>query len=227
MQVAQKYRTMTEIVTDEIRVKILNGDYIPGQHLVTAEIADEMGVSRMPVRDALRQLEATGLVETVPHRGTVVKDLSETEIVELYQMRAVLEGLAARLASERVDDEILFKMKEMISLHDLRAIQNEDYETFTKLNREFHSLVWAAAGSRKLENLLANLYDACAQYRNLSLLVPGRPDSIFKEHESIYEAIKSHNCAEAERLARSHYENTAKALVTAIENRKVRSAEPA
>ena len=142
-------------------------------------------------------------------------------------MRAVLEGLAARLASERVDDEILFKMKEMISLHDLRAIQNEDYETFTKLNREFHSLVWAAAGSRKLENLLANLYDACAQYRNLSLLVPGRPDSIFKEHESIYEAIKSHNCAEAERLARSHYENTAKALVTAIENRKVRSAEPA
>lgn len=227
MQVAQKYRTMMEIVADEIRVKILNGDYVPGQRLVTADIADEMGVSRMPVRDALRQLEATGLVETVPHRGTVVKDLSEIEIVELYQMRAVLEGLAARLASERADEALLGQMKTMLAMHDLRAIQNEDYDTFTRLNREFHSLVWAAAGSRKLENLLANLYDACAQYRNLSLLVPGRPDSIFNEHDAIYEAIKSHNCAEAERLARTHYENTAKALVEAIENRNTRSSQQA
>ena len=158
---------------------------------LTADIADEMGVSRMPVRDALRQLEATGLVETVPHRGTVVKDLSEIEIVELYQMRAVLEGLAARLASDRVDDALLEQMKNMLSMHDLRAIQNEDYDTFTRLNREFHSLVWAAAGSRKLENLLANLYDACAQYRNLSLLVPGRPDSIFKNMTQFMKPLKA------------------------------------
>ncbi len=221
-QVAQKYRTMTEIVADELRVKILNGDLIPGQRLVTTDIADEMGVSRMPVRDALRSLESTGLVETVPHRGTIVKDLSEFEIVELYQMRAVLEGLAARLASARVNEKQLEKIKKIVLSHDQKAMQNEDYDSFTKLNREFHALIWAAAGSPKLESLLSNLYDACSQYRNLSMLVPGRPNSIFIEHTSIYEAMKCHNCDEAERVARTHYENTSQALIAAIENRNVR-----
>jgi DNA-binding GntR family transcriptional regulator len=219
-QVAQKYRTMTEIVADELRVKILNGDLIPGQRLVTADIADEMGVSRMPVRDALRYLESTGLVETIPHRGTIVKDLSEDEIVELYQMRAVLEGLAARLASKRVNEAQLRQLDSNISKHDLKALQNEGYDEFTKLNRNFHGIIWVAAGSRRLENLLANLYDACSQYRNLSMLVPGRPDSIYKEHAAISEAIKCRNCDEAERLARTHYENTSLALIAAIENRK-------
>ncbi len=226
MQVAQKYRTMTEIVADEIRIRILNGDFVPGQRLVAAEIADEMGVSRMPVRDALRNLESTGLVETIPHRGTIVKDLSEFEIVELYQIRAVLEGLAARLASKRWNETLLEQINTIISQHDLKTIQNEDYDSFTKLNREFHALIWAAAGSRKLESLLANLYDACSQYRNLSLLVSGRPDSIFKEHAAIYEAIKRRDCDEAEHLARTHYENTSLALIAAIENRNTRSGEP-
>ena len=225
MQVAQKYRTMTEIVEDEIRVRILNGDFIPGQRLVASEIADEMGVSRMPVRDALRNLEATGLVETIPHRGTIVKDLSELEILELYQIRAVLEGLAARLASERMDEKMLEQINDKISHHDLKTIQNEDYDSFTKLNREFHALIWEAAGSRKLENLLANLYDACSQYRNLSMLVSGRPDSIFNEHFAIFNALKCHDCDEAERLARTHYENTSRALIAAIENRKSRPGE--
>jgi DNA-binding GntR family transcriptional regulator len=225
MQVAQKYRTMTEIVADEIRVRILNGDFVPGQRLVAAEIADEMGVSRMPVRDALRNLESTGLVETIPHHGTIVKDLSEFEIVELYQIRSVLEGLAARLASERSDESQIEQINSKLSLHDLKTIQNEDYDSFTKLNREFHALIWAAAGSSKLESLLANLYDACSQYRNLSLLVSGRPDSIFKEHLALFEAIKCHDCDKAERLARMHYENTSLALIAAIENRKSRSEE--
>ena len=225
MQVAQKYRTMTEIVADEIRVRILNGDFVPGQRLVAAEIADEMGVSRMPVRDALRNLESTGLVETIPHRGTIVKDLSEFEILELYQIRAVLEGLAARLASEHMDEKTLEQINEKISQHDLKTIQNEDYDSFTKLNREFHEIIWEAAGSRKLEILLANLYDACSQYRNLSMLVSGRPDSIFNEHSAIFNALKYHDCDEAERLARTHYENTSRALIAAIENRRSRSDE--
>ena len=222
IQVAQKYRTMTEIVADEIRVRILNGDFVPGQRLVAAEIADEMGVSRMPVRDALRNLESTGLVETIPHRGTIVKDLSELEILELYQIRAVLEGLAARLASEHMDEKMLEQVNNKISQHDLKTIQNEDYASFTRLNREFHALIWEASGSPKLENLLANLYDACNQYRNLSMLVPGRPDSIFKEHNALFNAIKCHDCDEAERLARTHYENTSRALIAAIENRSSR-----
>jgi DNA-binding GntR family transcriptional regulator len=219
-QIAQKYRTMTEIVADELRVKILNGDLIPGQRLVTADIADEMGVSRMPVRDALRYLESTGLVETVPHRGTVVKDLSENEIVELYQIRAVLEGLAARLASKRVGEAQLRQFENIVAKHDLKTMQNEGYDEFTKLNKSFHSMIWASAGSPKLESMLANLYDACSQYRNLSMLVPGRSDSIYNEHNALCEAIKCHDCDEAERLARTHYENTSLALIAAIESRK-------
>ena len=219
-QIARKYRTMTEIVADEIRVKILNGDLTPGQRLVTADIADELGVSRMPVRDALRYLESTGLVETIPHRGTVVKDLSEKEIVELYQIRAVLEGLAARLASKRVGEVQLRQFESIVSKHDLKAMRNEGYDEFTKLNKSFHSMIWAAAGSPKLENMLANLYDACSQYRNLSMLVPGRPDSIYEEHSAICEAIKCHDCDKAELLARTHYENTALALIAAIESRR-------
>ena len=223
MQPAKKYRTMTEIVTDELRFKILNGDFTPGQRLVAAEIADEMGFSRMPVRDALRNLESTGLVETYPHRGTVVKDLSAEEIVEIYHIRAVLEGLASRMACTHMTPEQEEDLDRLMETYDVSATGNEDYEGFTSFNRQFHSLIWSFSGSARLVTLLSNLYDSCSQYRNLSYIVPGRPLSIINEHLALYQAVKSRDCDEAERVARRHYENSSIALLSAIEHRKSHS----
>jgi len=93
------YKTMQEIVYDTIREAIQIGRYAPGQRLIADELAQELGTSRMPVREALRRLEVAGLVSITPHRGAVVSELSEQEIVEIYHIRAVLEGLAARLAA--------------------------------------------------------------------------------------------------------------------------------
>ena len=122
------------------------------------------------------------------------RNLSENEIVELYQIRAVLEGLAARLASKRVNEAQLRQFESIVAKHDLKSMQNEGYDEFTKLNKNFHSMIWVAAGSPKLESMLTNLYDACSQYRNLSMLVPGRFDSIYNEHNALFKAIECRDC---------------------------------
>ena len=96
---ATAYRTMKEIAYEAIREAILSGRFLPGQRLVADELAQEFGTSRMPIREALQRLENAGLVSITPHRGAVVSELSEQEIVEIYHIRAVLEGLAARLAA--------------------------------------------------------------------------------------------------------------------------------
>ena len=99
MAVGSNYRTMQEIVYDTIKERVLKGKYSSGERLIAKDLADELGVSRMPVREALQRLEAaTGLITLIPHKGAVVNSRSEEDIIEVFHMRAVLEGLAARLA---------------------------------------------------------------------------------------------------------------------------------
>lgn len=211
-----KYKTMHEITYETIRDAILNGRYQPGQRLVTEELAKELGVSRMPVREALQRLEVAGLVTITPHKGAVVSELSEAEIAEIYHIRAVLDGLAARLATPRLTQDNHAKLNALLDEME-RAVQAHDLKTVLAVNREFHVVIWKAARAPRLQELLENLYDTSQRFRNISVLIPGRLDQITQEHRLIAEALARGDAAAAERHANEHHEGTARRLLNSIE----------
>lgn len=220
---ATVYRTMQEIAYEMVREAILSSRYAPGQRLLADDLAQELGTSRMPVREALHRLEAAGLVSITPHRGTVVSELSRDEVAEIYHIRAVLEGLAARLAAPhllpRDHSHLAARIDEMVSAADT----GPDLGRLLRGNRSFHEVIWKAAHAPRLHELLRNLYIASQRFRNLSILQPGRMVEIVREHRRIAKALAAGDPAAAERLAKEHYENTAQRLL--VEMGKTREKE--
>jgi DNA-binding GntR family transcriptional regulator len=222
--VATAYRTMKEITYDAIREAILSGRFPPGQRLVADELAQEFGTSRMPVREALQRLENAGLVSITPHRGAVVNELSEQEIVEVYHIRAVLEGLAARLAAPRLGPADYDRLNALIDDMASTSTAEPDLEQLLRGNRDLHEIIWQAAQAPRLHELLENLYDASRRFRNISILLPGRLDQIVEEHRRIVRALAAGDPAAAERFANEHHEITAQRLLDEVEKSKEKGA---
>lgn len=221
---ATAYRTMKEIAYDAIREAILSGRFPPGQRLVADELAQEFGTSRMPVREALQRLENAGLVSITPHRGAVVSELSEQEIVEVYHIRAVLEGLAARLAAPRLSPADYDRLNALIDDMASTSTAEPDLEQLLRGNRDLHEIIWQAAQAPRLHELLENLYDASRRFRNISILLPGRLDQIVGEHRRIVRALAAGDPAAAERFANEHHEITAQRLLDEVEKSKEKGA---
>jgi DNA-binding GntR family transcriptional regulator len=212
--IGSQYRTMQQIVYETIKDGILKGVYAPGQRLITKDLATELGVSRMPVREALQRLDAaTGLVTLIPRKGAVVNDSSsEKDLVEIYNLRAILEGMSTRLACPNMTEEQINKLesinKEIIHLE---GTVNEEY--FQELNLGFHSIIWKMADSPRLIGILKLLYDASRGYRYISIKLPGRLDAIVSEHKAIIDALRKKDALLAEKIIKGHYENTLEWLV--------------
>jgi DNA-binding GntR family transcriptional regulator len=217
-----QYRTMPEIAYDTIRDAILSGRHAPRQRLVTEDLARELGVSRMPVREALRRLEVSGLVTITPHKGAVVSQLSEAEVAEIFHIRAVLEGLATRLAATKLTPADHTRLSALLGEME-RAVRAHDPGKVLVINRDFHTVIWKAARAPRLRELLENLYDACQRFRNLSVLLPGRLGQITLEHRRIARALAQGDAAVAERYANAHYEGTARRLLRSIERPRERA----
>jgi DNA-binding GntR family transcriptional regulator len=215
----EKYRTMQEIAHDAIRDGILTGRHAPGQRLIADDLAKELGVSRMPVREALHRLEVAGLVTIAPHRGAVVSELSETECIEIYHVRAVLDGLATRLATPNLSEPDHARLTALLAEMEA-GVEAKDPQRVLNVNREFHTLIWIAARAPRLRDLLENLYDASQRFRNMSVLIPGRLDQITHEHRLIVEALARGDAAAAERYANEHHEGTARRLLAAMDGRR-------
>jgi DNA-binding GntR family transcriptional regulator len=215
----EKYRTMQEIAYDAIRDGILAGRHVPGQRLIADDLAKELGVSRMPVREALHRLEVAGLVTITPHRGAVVSELSEAECVEIYHVRAVLDGLATRLATPNLNEADHARLAALLA-EMAAGVEAKDPQRVLNVNREFHAVIWSAARAPRLRDLLENLYDSSQRFRNISVLIPGRLDQITHEHRLIAEALARGDAAAAERYANEHHEGTARRLLAAMDERR-------
>lgn len=218
---ASTYRTMQEIVYDTVREGILSGRYQPGARLIAEELAQEMGVSRMPVREALQRLEATGLVSIYPHRGAVVNELSRTEIVEVYHIRAVLEGLASRMACPNLGQDHFTRLHTFLDEMTEHAAR-QDMKQMLRCNQAFHEIIWEAANAPRLKDMIRTLYDTSQRYRNVSLTLPGRFVELVEEHRQIVEALERGDALAAERATNEHHENTALHLLHMVEESKER-----
>ncbi|MCE1252226.1 MAG: GntR family transcriptional regulator [Anaerolineae bacterium] len=219
--IGSQYRTMQEIVYETIKDRILKGQYAPGQRLITNDLATELGVSRMPVREALQRLDAaTGLVTLIPHKGAVVNDSSsEEDLLEIFHIRAVLEGLAARLACPTITEE---QIAQLVAINEkVLTLENTvDEEHFQDLNLEFHSTIWGMTHSPRLVGMLKSLYDASRGYRYISVKLPGRLDEIVHEHSDIIAAFRSKDPNNVEVVVNNHYQHTLEWLIRSIQDKK-------
>ena len=208
MDLRSNYRTMQEIVYDTIKERLLKGIYSSGERLIAKDLADEFGVSRMPVREALQRLEAaTGLITVIPHRGAVVNSTSEGDIIEIFHMRAVLEGLAARLACSNLSGSDIEKLVK-INAEFQEYGEELSSEKFQEPNKRFHGSIWAATRAPRLVATLKLLYDASSGYRYISINIPGRFKGVVREHRSIVAALRRRDAGEAERMVNEHYRKT-------------------
>ncbi len=190
-------------VFTKIQDDIINGRYEPGDSLVETKLAEELGVSRTPVREAIRQLELEGLVTYIPNKGVYVTGITKDDIQDIYTIRSLIEGLAVRWAVERIEAEELKKLEETVELMAYYT-KKGDMEQVTKLDTRFHEVIYDACKSRVLQNTLKNLLRYVKKARLTSLKVPKRAYQALEEHKQILHAFKSHEPEKGERLMILH-----------------------
>jgi DNA-binding GntR family transcriptional regulator len=200
-----------------IQTSVLSGDVPVGTRLRQEALAEEFGVSRTPVREALRKLQATGLVELLPNRGAVVRGPSAREIREAYEVRAELEGLAAELAAGRISDRDLLRLREaqtlfrksvetLIARRARRRAPWKDESVWVRANDLFHQAILDAAGNDRLSDTIAELHRSFP--RDLTWTALSQSSRLLEEnieqHEAVLEAIEQRDPAEARRRMIEH-----------------------
>ncbi|MDK2562031.1 GntR family transcriptional regulator [Romboutsia sedimentorum] len=205
-------RPMREIVLYELRSAIFENKLNPGDRLVENIIASSMGVSRTPVREALRQLEIEGLAINMPRKGTLVKGISIEDAIEIYDLREVLEGLAVRLACLNISRIEIRKLKEILSIMEGNTSDME-YIEYAKAHSEFNSIVLHASKNKRLIEQLEHIYEYLKSLRKISLNNIERRELALAEHIKIADAISEGDEVLAEKEARAHIVNAKKSFL--------------
>lgn len=199
--------SLSSRVFHTIRENILSGRYATDVELKEKTIGEELGVSRTPVREALRQLELEGLVTIIPNKGAYVVGISEKDIRDIYEIRSKLEGLCARWAVDNITKEQLDELEENIYLSDFHSAKG-NFEQVVELDSKFHEILYNASGSKELRHVLLDFHHYVQRVRKITLAVHSRAVESNGEHRQIVEALKIRNGDEAERLANLHIMNT-------------------
>ena len=193
-------------VFQKLREDILSGVYQDGDELREAAIGEEMGVSRTPVREALRQLELEGLVTIVPNKGAYVTGITPQDVHDIYKIRSLLEGLCARWATEHITGRQIEELEEIILLSEfhLRKKSAEQAEQVSELDGKFHKVLYEASNSRILEHVLSDFHKYVQMARMMSVGAKDRAERSIEEHRDILKAIKDKDPDKAEWLANQH-----------------------
>jgi DNA-binding GntR family transcriptional regulator len=202
MRSLSRRTTLVDEVYEILHNQILDLELPPGTRLKDSELAASLGISNTPLREALRRLEEAELVETIPRRGTFVKELDQDEIEGLYEVREALEVLAVRRAAVRASDDLLQQVAKVAALH-LDAVQRDATDEFLQHDRHFHDLIATGAGNPILASLLRGLADRIHIVRRMDL--GRRQDELSgQEHHEIADALLRRDGEAAARLMESH-----------------------
>jgi DNA-binding GntR family transcriptional regulator len=206
-------------VYDHVKRRIVANELPFGSKLTEDGLAKELGISRTPIREALNRLAQDRLVTVSPGRGAFVATFSFDDMVQLLEIRETLEGMAARLASNRITKETLEKLRQRLEATAQKQEHN-GYKGYLDADRDFHECVIAACGNHQLSQLMKSLQDRIQMLRSRSVMLPGRARKSFQEHMEIIDALSARDPDLAEEKIRTHIRNVKGDLEIAMANRQ-------
>lgn len=207
--------SLSDKVFIRIQDDILNSVYKPGDRLAETTLAGILGVSRTPIREALKQLELEGLVRVIPNKGAIVTGVSPKDIRDIYMIRKLIEGLAAKWAAENITQDELDSISETLALESLYILKN-DAEHLSRYDSVFHDILFSASKSNPLMFVLKTFHAYVKRSRNLALAVPERAKMAHEEHKAIFDALSERDGIKAEKLMINHITNASMHLLQSI-----------
>ncbi len=208
-------RPVSEEVYRRLRDMIFNGELKCDEHLVERRIAEKLMVSRTPVREALRKLEAEGLAKREPYRGLVVARFTSEDLIEIMEIRETLEGLASQLAAINRTPEELARLKVLLDELD-DSLGSEDHSRFLELHSEFHDAIYRAAHRPRLYNLLASVVERTEGFPRIGYKAAGRSRQAQEEHREIFARLRDKDAVAAGEIARLHIRHAKDALLLVL-----------
>lgn len=205
-------KLLSEDIADSIRAAIIKGKFKPGEKISEGDLAESMGISRTPLREAFRKLENEGFIEIIPRKGAVVTVIDPGEVNDLYEIKSALEGLAARLAAANLKEKDIERLERINGeLKDL--IDKNDLEAFYRAHTRFHEGFVKLCGNKRLIQLISNLNDHFKRFGIVSLTFPGQYEKAIKQHGEIIVAFRKRDEKAVEDKVRTNVMTGGKVLV--------------
>lgn len=199
------YKPLRDVVFENLRAAILDGNLKAGQRLMEVQLAEQLGVSRTPIREAIRKLELEGLVVMLPRKGAYVANMSFKDLIDVLEIRASLEGLAAYLAAERRSDEEIVTLEKVAKEFET-CVREADIEGVLKKDIDFHEKIFMMANNKKLYQLITSLWEQVHRFRVTYVSNYDASLSLVEEHNRILQAIKTGDGELAKKYATEHIE---------------------
>ncbi len=206
---------LRDVVFNTLRQAILTGELKPGERLMEIHLANKLGVSRTPIREAIRKLELEGLVTMIPRRGAEVAQITEKSMSDVLEVRRAMDALCTELACERISEEEIAVLGAACD-HFGEAAKTKDIRKCAQADVDFHDIIVRATGNKRLVQLINNLSEQMYRYRFEYLKDVSRYDNLIEEHRVIYESIRKRDKDAARSAAELHIDNQAKAIIRQI-----------
>ena len=210
-----EFLPLRDVVFNTLRQAILTGELKPGERLMEIHLANRLGVSRTPIREAIRKLELEGLVTMIPRRGAEVAQITEKSMKDVLEVRRTLDALSAELACERISAEEEEALKKAC-LNFEAAVKTKDTKAIAKADVAIHDIIAAATGNQRLIQLINNLAEQMYRYRFEYIKDDSQHEGIIEEHRIIYESIVKKDKEAAAEMAKTHIDNQEKAVIARI-----------
>lgn len=214
-----EYLPLRDVVYNTLRQAILRGELKPGERLMEIQLANKLGVSRTPVREAIRKLELDGLVLMIPRKGAEVADISEKSLKDVLEVRKALEELAVQLACEKISKAQIAELKEAAEEFK-KILKSNDITQIAEADVCFHDVIYMATDNQKLIQLLYNLREQMYRYRVEYLKRPGVYPKLIQEHEEIIRQIEKREKELAAEITCRHIDNQVEAVMNVIRTKK-------
>ena len=198
-----EYLPLRDVVFNTLRQGILKGELEPGERLMEVQLANRLGVSRTPIREAIRKLELEGLVVMIPRKGAEVAKISEKNLQDVLELRCALEELAIELACERISEDMLKELDRMF-IEFQNGIRNVDLTVIAELDEKFHDVIYEATQNQKLIQMNNNLREQMYRYRLEYIKDANKREAIVEDHRLILEALKNKDVETARKAVRDH-----------------------
>ncbi len=214
-----EYLPLRDVVFNTLREAILKGDFAPGERLMEKQLAERLGVSRTPIREAIRKLELEGLVVMIPRKGAEVASITGKDISDVLEVRATLEALAVKLACKKMSEHDLDELN-AVNEEFKSAADQKNVARLIEKDVEFHDVIFHASDNDKLINIINNLREQIYRYRVEYIYKMKDYSDLVKEHDEIVQAIKERRGQEASVLALKHIENQEKSVLEFMTSNK-------